>query len=52
MKQVLTDHKWPEADEHVWTPWMQKTSKQPYILYRMCVHPDCPASEEREAPRA
>ena len=52
----MTDHTWPtDPNEHVWGPWMAKTARKgaaPPTQYRMCVHPNCHASETREAPRA
>lgn len=47
--KLIDDHEWPESKtQHLFGPWMQKTDTPPYIQYRMCVHPNCGASEERE----
>lgn len=50
MADKISIHNWPVNDEHVWGPWMQKTSTPPFIQYRMCVHPTCSGTEERNAP--
>lgn len=49
----MTDHAWPTTPgEHVFGPWQNKTGLPKPTQYRVCVHPACPATETREAPRA
>lgn len=49
----MNDHRWPsDASEHFWGPWLAKTGGAKPTQYRVCVHPDCNASETRKAPTA
>jgi hypothetical protein len=49
------EHNWPQSGGHMWTHWMNKSSREgtkPPTRYRICVHPDCTASEEKETGNA
>lgn len=52
--QVPAVHEWPIDGNHLWEKkWFLKTARdgaQKPLQYRSCVHPDCNATQEREAP--
>lgn len=42
-----SNHAWPSnPGDHLWGPWMPKDRT---TIWRRCVHPSCPAIEERKA---
>jgi hypothetical protein len=52
---MSTNHAWPtNPDEHVWSRWMAQSGppQSAHTQYRICVHPDCHAYEDRAVPNA
>lgn len=46
------EHAWPPPGQHMWSKWMSKTGLPKPTQYRYCIHPDCTAVEDRDAPQA
>lgn len=49
---ITRDHNWPENKIHLFGPWMAKDPTPKPTQYRVCVHPNCNASETRDTPKA
>ena len=46
----LGEHDWPvKAGYHLYGPWMVYDKK---TKYRVCVHPDCTATEKKDVSKA
>lgn len=50
-KSVSTSHKWPMADEHLFTEWRSGTVHPKPTQYRGCIHPKCNVVQYRDAPK-
>lgn len=47
MAAVIEHPPWPKPGEHFWSKWQAKTGLPKATQYRVCIHPDCKAIEER-----
>lgn len=46
------EHAWPPSGEHFWSKWQHQTGLPIPTQYRICIHPDCSATELRDTPMA